>query len=57
VEDLRHRTARMSDEQLARTLASGLRGRTNSPRHDPPPELARFGPRKTSTARKLRTAS
>jgi len=31
VEDLRHRTAGMSDEQLARTLASGLRGRTGTP--------------------------
>ena len=31
VEDLRRRTAAMSDEQLARTLASGLRGRTGSP--------------------------
>jgi hypothetical protein len=31
VEDLRHRTAGMSDEQLARTLASGLRERTGSP--------------------------
>src|SRR5215204_1570459 len=30
-EDLRRRTAGMSDEQLARTLASGLRGRTSSP--------------------------
>jgi hypothetical protein len=31
VEDLRRRTAAMSDEQLARTLASGLRGGTGSP--------------------------
>lgn len=31
VEDLRHRTAGMSDEQLARALASGLRDRTGSP--------------------------
>ena len=31
VEDLRRRTAAMSDEQLARSLASGLRGRTGSP--------------------------
>jgi hypothetical protein len=31
VEDLRRRTAGMSDEQLARTLASGLRGRTGTP--------------------------
>jgi hypothetical protein len=31
VEDLRRRTAAMSDEQLARTLASGLRGRTGRP--------------------------
>ena len=31
VEDLRQRTAGMSDEQLARTLASGLRDRTGSP--------------------------
>src|SRR5918993_3966528 len=30
VEDLRRRTAAMSDEQLARTLASGLRGRTGT---------------------------
>ena len=37
VEDLRLRTAGMSNEQLALTLASGLRGRTGSPRHDPPP--------------------
>jgi hypothetical protein len=31
VEDLRRRTAAMSDEQLARTLVSGLRGRTGTP--------------------------
>ena len=31
VEDLRRRTAAMSDEQLARTLASGLRARTGTP--------------------------
>jgi hypothetical protein len=31
VEDLRRRTAAMSDEQLARMLASGLRGRTGTP--------------------------
>jgi hypothetical protein len=31
VEDFRHRTAGMSNEQLARTLASGLRDRTGSP--------------------------
>ena len=31
VEDLRRRAAAMSDEQLARTLASGLRGRTAGP--------------------------
>jgi hypothetical protein len=31
VEDLRRRTAAMSDEELARTLASGLRGRTGTP--------------------------
>jgi hypothetical protein len=31
VEDLRRRTAGMSDEQLARTLASGLRDSTGSP--------------------------
>jgi hypothetical protein len=31
VEDLRRRTAAMSDEQLARTLASGLRGRSGTP--------------------------
>ena len=31
VEDLRRRTAAMSDEQLARVLASGLRGDTGSP--------------------------
>jgi hypothetical protein len=31
VEDLRRRTAAMSDEQLARTLASGLRGRAGTP--------------------------
>jgi hypothetical protein len=30
VEGLRRQTDRMSDEQLARTLASGLRGRTGS---------------------------
>jgi hypothetical protein len=30
VEDLRRRTAAMSDEQLARTLASGLRRRSGS---------------------------
>ena len=30
VEDLRRRTAAMSDEQLARTLASGLRERTGT---------------------------
>jgi hypothetical protein len=31
VEGLRQQTAGMSDEELARTLASGLRGRTGSP--------------------------
>jgi hypothetical protein len=31
VEDLRRRTAGMSDEQLARVLASGLRGHTGIP--------------------------
>src|SRR5215203_1842291 len=31
VEGLRRQTAGMSDEQLARALASGLRGRTGSP--------------------------
>ena len=31
VEGLRQQTAGMSDEQLARTLASGLRGRTGAP--------------------------
>ncbi len=31
VEDLRRRTAAMSDEQLARTLANGLRGRSGIP--------------------------
>ena len=31
VEGFRRRTARMSDEQLARTPGSGLRGRTGSP--------------------------
>src|SRR5215204_3261324 len=31
VEDLRRRTAAMSDEELARTLASGLRGGTGTP--------------------------
>ena len=31
VEDLRRRTAALSDEELARTLASGLRGRTGGP--------------------------
>jgi hypothetical protein len=31
VEDLRRRTAAMSDEQLARTFASGLRGRAGTP--------------------------
>jgi hypothetical protein len=31
VEDLRRRTSAMSDEQLARVLASGLRGRTGTP--------------------------
>ena len=31
VEDLRRRTSAMSDEQLASTLASGLRGRTGTP--------------------------
>ena len=31
VEGLRRQTAGMSDEQLARELASGLRGRTGSP--------------------------
>ena len=30
VEDLKRRTAGMSDEQLAHTLASGLRGRTGT---------------------------
>ena len=30
MEDLRRRTAAMSDEQLGRTLASGLRGRTGA---------------------------
>ena len=31
VEDLRRQTASMHDEELARTLASGLRGRTGNP--------------------------
>ena len=31
VEDLRGRTAALSDEQLARTLAGGLRGRSGTP--------------------------
>jgi hypothetical protein len=31
VESLRQHTAEMSDEQLARTLANGLRGRTGTP--------------------------
>ena len=31
VEDLRRRTAAMSDEELARKLASGLRGGTGTP--------------------------
>jgi hypothetical protein len=31
VEDLRHRTVRMSDEELARTLADGLTGHTGTP--------------------------
>ena len=31
VEDLRRRTSAMSDEELARVLASGLRGRTGTP--------------------------
>jgi hypothetical protein len=31
VEDLGRRTSAMGDEQLARTLASGLRGRTGTP--------------------------
>ena len=31
VESLRRQTAGMSDEELARTLASGLEGRTGSP--------------------------
>jgi hypothetical protein len=31
VEDLWHRTVRMSDEELARTLANGLAGRTGTP--------------------------
>ena len=31
VEDLRRRTTRMSDEELARMLASGLQGRSGSP--------------------------
>jgi hypothetical protein len=42
VEDLRHRTVRMSDEELARTLADGLTGRTGTPPRRP--ELTRFGP-------------
>src|ERR687892_1514315 len=41
VEDLRRRTVAMSDEQLARTLASGLRGRTAGPTSRP--ELAWVG--------------
>jgi hypothetical protein len=40
VEDLRRRTAAMSDEQLARTLASGLRGGTGTP---PARPAARLG--------------
>src|SRR5215216_3066060 len=36
VEDLRRRTAGMSNEQLARTLASGLREHTGSPPAPPP---------------------
>jgi hypothetical protein len=35
VEGLRRQTAGMSDEQLARTLASGLRGRTGTPPAQP----------------------
>ena len=31
VEDLRRQTASMHEEELARTLASGLRGRTGTP--------------------------
>ena len=31
VEDLRHRTVRMSEEELARTLDDGLTGRTGTP--------------------------
>ena len=31
VEDLRRRTTRMSDEELARMLAGGLQGRSGSP--------------------------
>ena len=31
VEDLRRQTTRMSDEELARMLASGLQGRSGSP--------------------------
>ena len=31
VMDLRHRTVRMSDEELSRTLANGLAGRTGTP--------------------------
>src|SRR5215218_9437263 len=47
VEDLRHRTAGMSDEQLARTLASGLRERTGSPPARPAaPSWRGSGPRK-----------
>jgi hypothetical protein len=44
VEDLRRRTAAMSDEELARTLASGLRGRYRQPSGPTcRPELARVG--------------
>ncbi len=31
VEDLRHRTVRMSDEELVRTLADGLTGQSGTP--------------------------
>src|SRR5215212_4323381 len=39
VEDLRRRTAAMSDEELARTLASGLRGAPAPRRPDLPPQV------------------
>ena len=39
VEDLRRRTAALSDKQLARTLASGLRGAPAPRRPDLPPQV------------------